>query len=83
MDTVDGFFKTLISDRFISEDVLRICRVAASLLRTGDLHIAFESPENSDGMACAMVAQRIADKINNPPTATTTTTANPQVKVLG
>lgn len=81
MDTVDELLKTLVVSRFIPEDIVRRCKVAANLLRTGDLHIVLENVMNSDG-ACAMAAEDMADKINNPPTSdgtATSTAAIPQV----
>lgn len=83
LDTVDELLKVLVASRFIPEDVVRRCKVAASLLRTGDLHVLLENINSSDS-TCAMAAEQIAERINNPPmgddgTETTTTAANPQV----
>ena len=78
-DTVDEFLKELVATSFIPADILRRCSVSANLLRTGDLQMVLESVASTDN-ACAMFAERIADKINNPPDgAVTVTDASPQV----
>ena len=78
VDTVDEVLKVLVASRFIPEDIVRRCRVAANLLRTGDLHVVLEGSDSS----CAMAAKHIADRINNPnstSTAAVSIAANPQV----
>ena len=83
MGTVDELLKVLVTSHFIPEDVVRRCRVAANLLRTGDLHVVLENVHITES-ACAMAANRIAEVINNPPMAdgtqeVATVAANPQV----
>ena len=82
-DTVNEILKELVATGFIPGDILRRCNVSASLLRTGDLEMVLESVVSTDN-TCTMFAERIADKINNPPDgeATATEAANPQVCVL-
>jgi len=81
VDTVDEFLKALVASGFIPEDIIRRCNISANLLRTGDLHVVLESVIRSDNV-CSRFAQRIADRINNPPeggATMTTTNTNPQV----
>ena len=80
VDTVDELLKILVASRFIPEDIVRRCRVAANLLRTGDLHVVLESVNGSES-SCATAAENMAERINNPPNSTSTlsNSANPQV----
>jgi hypothetical protein len=82
VDTVDALLKVLVASRFIPENVTRRCKVAANLLRTGDLHVVLENVDSSES-TCVKAANDMADKINNPPVADTTVNAtiaaNPQV----
>ena len=81
VDTVDELVKRLVASGFIPERILRRCKMAVNMLKTGDLHLVFENV-NRTGNACYRFVQEIAKAINNPreglPT-TMTTTAFPQV----
>ena len=65
LETVDDVIKSLIADGFITEDIIRQCKIAANLLDTGDLHVVLENRLNM-GTPCRDFAERIAAKINNP-----------------
>ena len=88
VDTVDELVKRLIASGFIPERILRRCKMAVNMLRTGDLHLVFENV-NRTGNVCSMFVEEIAEAINNPeagPTTTmtsTTITAFPQVRKKG
>ena len=76
LETLDEFLTTLVGNGFIPENILRLCRVAVTLLRTGDVHIVLENIQRA-GSACRMFVEQIAEKINNP--ASAVTTSSPQV----
>ena len=71
---------TLVGNGFIPENILRLCRVGVTLLRTGDVHIVMENIQRA-GSACRMFVEQIADRINNPP-STNVTTTSPQVGMM-
>ena len=80
VDTVTDLLNVLVQSRFITMTVASRCNVEASLLDSGDLHMVLENLMNSDSI-CAMAAQEIADRINNPPMGDEITEANPQVRI--
>lgn len=80
LDTVEEFLRELVETGFIPEEVVRRCKIVANLLDSGDMHVVLENLVNTDTI-CAMAAERIANRINNPPMSddTSTVTPNPQV----
>lgn len=85
LETVDEFLRELVASGFIREEVVRRCKIVANLLDSGDMHLVLENLEQTDTV-CAMAAERIADRINNPPTSddddtSNAVTANPQVAI--
>ena len=82
VDTMDEFLRQLVASHFIPEDIVRRCRIFANLLMTGSLHLVLENVNKSEDI-CVKFAERIADKINNPPDGTMASTApNPQVHYI-
>lgn len=75
-ETLDDVVKSLIADGFIPDNILRVCRLAASILDTAELQLVMENV-NRDGSICRDFLDTVADKINNPDTSGTI--ALPQV----
>lgn len=80
-ETVDEVLITLITSRFIPENIIRRCNASANILMTGDMQLVLKNVMNSERI-CHMFAAQIAEAINNPPmsdNSSDTTIAIPQV----